>query len=101
MFVALTKEEVEKARARALLVPLTDLKPGDVVRWKSGVSPTQRAPKATEHAIVWRVYPRAELPHDTGVPVRFSDFSALYIDPDDGELVEYQHDSAQFERVTD
>ena len=100
MFVALTKEEVVKARA--LRAPLTDLKPGDVVRWKSGVSPTQRTPKATEHAIVWRVYPRTELLHEgPGMPVRFSDFSALYKDPDDGELVEYQHDSAQFERVTD
>ena len=100
MIVALTKEEVEKARA--LLVPITDLKPGDVVRWKSGVSPTQRAPEATEHAIVWRVYPRTERLYDVaGLPVHFSDFSVLYKAPEDGELVEYKYDSAQFERVTD
>lgn len=99
MFVALTKEEVEKARS--LRVPLADLKPGDVVRWKSGVSPTQRVPRATESAVVWRVYPRTELPQDAGMPVQFSDFSALYKYPDDGGLVEYRHDSALFERVTD
>ena len=99
MFVALTKEEVEKARA--LLVPITDLKPGDIVRWKSGVLPTQHAPRAAESVVVWRVYPRTELPRDTGLPVRFSDFSALYKDSEDRELVEYKHDSAQFERVRD
>lgn len=91
---AITAEEFDKVVAS--IQPISDLKVGDKVQWKRGMR-MQTCPAYDEVAVVFSTSPAAQTSEE-GIPIRHNDFSALYRD-DDGEIMEYAHDSRFFERV--
>ena len=96
-FVPLTKEETAKTAPE--YQHIQGLAPGDRVRWKEGRK-NQKFPEIGSVITVYRVFP-VEDGTVAGAQVRLLDFTALYRDTDDGELVELKHDSRNFERVTE
>lgn len=79
------------------LVPITDLKIGDELRYKVGAG--QKFPKIGEVVVVSRIIsPRWEEPTDEGGNKRCADFYAFLKD-EEGEFVEFAFDSRFFERA--
>ena len=86
----------ELAAMRETLKPISDLKPGDKVRWKKDGMKNMNSPCYGEEIEVFRVSftpgkNRAEA-------IIEYDFTALFRD-DDGDVVEFPFDSRRFERV--
>lgn len=100
MKVTLTSTEEKQIAAQRELVEnfqhIEDLKAGDILRYsKAG---NYRYPALGELVVVYSVLPEIQR-EDRGEKIRENDFTLLFTDPQDGEIMNFSFDSRYFERV--
>lgn len=91
----ITGEEREKFSA--ILQPIADLKPGDKVQWKRGMSDFS-IPLYDETVEVFRLVSKSRPAQGNNHDYNELDFTILF-QKNNGEIVEYAFDSRRFERV--
>lgn len=87
----------EREKFFAILQPITDLKPGDRVKWKEGMR-DKKFPRYGQTAEVFRLMSKSRLAQGDNHDCDEDDFSILFRD-DDGNVSEFIFDSRRFERV--
>ena len=80
--------------------PIADLKPGEKIQWKGAGYKNGKTPNIGTAIIVHRVGDFNLNAENNGAQV-IRDFTALFIDGSDGEIIEFAFDSRRFERVTE
>lgn len=90
--------EREKIAATFKHLPLN---PGDKVRWKGAEYKNKKAPKLNQVVEVFNTFPVRPDTSSRGLPcdADLFDFSVLFRDSDDGELMEFMFDSRRFDLV--
>jgi len=78
--------------------PISDLKPGDKLRWKGKNYKSCSAPELDQIIIVNTAHDNYNMPQRDGGNNDMLDFSAIFVNTD-GEIVEFLFDSRRFERV--